>query len=58
MSDFCVSLGMPDAQNGMYRIITAFFGPDNESQDVFGPGNPIDELLNGSGDPEMGFMGC
>ncbi|MEP5612943.1 MAG: SusD/RagB family nutrient-binding outer membrane lipoprotein [Cyclobacteriaceae bacterium] len=41
----------PGAQNGMHTIITAFFGPDNESQDVFGPGDPIDALLNGSGDP-------
>lgn len=43
--------GAPGAQNAMLAIITAFFGPDNESQDVFGPGDPIDELLNGSGDP-------
>lgn len=43
--------GQPGAQNGMLTIITAFFGPDNESQDVFGPGDPIDALLNGSGDP-------
>ncbi len=43
--------GQPGAQNAMLTIITRFFGPDNESQDVFGPGDPIDELLNGSGDP-------
>ncbi|WP_282123751.1 SusD/RagB family nutrient-binding outer membrane lipoprotein [Algibacter mikhailovii] len=43
--------GTPGAQNAMLTIITAFFGPDNESQNVFGPGDPIDELLNGSGDP-------
>lgn len=43
--------GTPGAQNAMQTIITSFFGPDNESQDVFGPGDPIDELLNGTGDP-------
>jgi hypothetical protein len=43
--------GGPGASNGMLTIITAFFGPDNESQDVFGPGDPIDELLSESGDP-------
>jgi hypothetical protein len=43
--------GGPGAQSAMLGIITAFFGPDNESQNVFGPGDPIDELLNGSGDP-------
>ncbi|WP_103070506.1 SusD/RagB family nutrient-binding outer membrane lipoprotein [Aquimarina sediminis] len=43
--------GESGAENGMHRIITRFFGPDNESQDVFGPGDPLDALLNGSGDP-------
>jgi hypothetical protein len=43
--------GGPGASNGTFTIITAFFGPDNESQNVFGPGDPIDNLLNGSGDP-------
>ncbi|MCX2720692.1 SusD/RagB family nutrient-binding outer membrane lipoprotein [Lentiprolixibacter aurantiacus] len=43
--------GQPGAQNGMLTIITAFFGPDNESQNVFGPGDPIDALLRDSGDP-------
>lgn len=43
--------GVSGAQNGMLTIITAFFGPDNESQDVFGPGDPIDELLSESNDP-------
>ncbi|WP_242202444.1 SusD/RagB family nutrient-binding outer membrane lipoprotein [Aestuariivivens insulae] len=43
--------GQPGAQNAMLTIITRFFGPDNESQDVFGPGDPIDELLRDSGDP-------
>jgi hypothetical protein len=43
--------GQAGAQNAMLTIITAFFGPDNESQDVFGPGDPIDELLSESGDP-------
>ena len=43
--------GSPGAQNAMQTIITAFFGADNESQDVFGPGDPIVALLDGSGDP-------
>lgn len=43
--------GVPGAQNGMLTIITAFFGPDNESQNVFGPGDPIDKLLSESNDP-------
>ena len=43
--------GQPGAQSGMQTIITAFFGPDNESQNIFGPGDPIDELLRDSGDP-------
>ncbi|MGB3144921.1 MAG: SusD/RagB family nutrient-binding outer membrane lipoprotein, partial [Maribacter sp.] len=43
--------GEAGAQNGNFTIITAFFGPDNESQNVFGPGDPIDELLRDSGDP-------
>ena len=43
--------GDPGAQNGNFTIITAFFGPDNESQNVFGQGDPIDELLRDSGDP-------
>lgn len=45
--------GSAGAQNAMFTIITRFFGPDNESQDVFGPGEPIDNLLNGSGDPRF-----
>lgn len=43
--------GEPGAENAMFKIITAFFGPDNESQNVFGPGTPIDNLLRESGDP-------
>ena len=43
--------GDAGAENAMQKIITSFFGPDNESQNVFGPGDPIDDLLNGSGDP-------
>jgi len=43
--------GGPGASNGNFTIITAFFGPDNESQNVFGHGDPIDELLRDSGDP-------
>lgn len=43
--------GATGEQNAHLTIITRFFGPDNESQDVFGPGDPIDALLNGSGDP-------
>lgn len=43
--------GGPGSSNAMHTIITAFFGPDNESQNVFGPGDPIDELLSESGDP-------
>lgn len=45
--------GSAGAENAYFTIITAFFGPDNESQDVFGPGDPIDELLNGTGDPRF-----
>jgi hypothetical protein len=45
--------GDAGAENAMQTIITSFFGPDNESQDVFGPGDPIDNLLNGSGDPRL-----
>ena len=41
----------PGAESGMLTIITAFFGPDNESQNVFGPGDPIDELLSETQDP-------
>ncbi|MGB5203179.1 SusD/RagB family nutrient-binding outer membrane lipoprotein [Eudoraea sp.] len=48
---YLIYSGAPGAQNGMQTIITAFFGPDNESQNVFGPGPPIDELLRDSGDP-------
>ena len=43
--------GESGARNGIFTIITQFFGPDNESQDVFGPGVPIDDLLRDSGDP-------
>lgn len=43
--------GAPGAQNGMFTIVTAFFGPDNESTNVHGTGTPLDDLLNGSGDP-------
>ena len=45
--------GSAGAKNAMQNIIEAFFGPDNESQDLFGPGDPIDELLNGSNDPRF-----
>ena len=48
---YLIYSGAPGAQNAMKTIITAFFGPDNESQNVFGPGPPIDELLRDSGDP-------
>ncbi|MFS4454986.1 SusD/RagB family nutrient-binding outer membrane lipoprotein [Maribacter sp. 2304DJ31-5] len=43
--------GDSGAQSGMFTIITAFFGPDNESQNIFAPGDPVDELLRDSGDP-------
>ncbi|WP_343487868.1 SusD/RagB family nutrient-binding outer membrane lipoprotein [Allomuricauda sp. d1] len=43
--------GQPGAQNAHLTIVTAFFGPDNESQNIWGPGPPLDELLRGSGDP-------
>ncbi len=43
--------GKAGAQNGMNTIVTAFFGEDNESQNVFGPGDPIDKLLKGTNDP-------
>lgn len=43
--------GVSGAQSGMFTIITRFFGPDNESQNVFGPGDPIDELLSNTNDP-------
>ena len=45
--------GDSGAENGNFRIITAFFGPDNESQNVFAQGDPVDELLRGSGDPRF-----
>ena len=48
---YLIYTGAPGAQNAMKTIITAFFGPDNESQNVFGPGPPIDNLLRDSGDP-------
>lgn len=48
---YLIYSGAPGAQNAMKTIITAFFGPDNESQNVFGPGPPIDNLLRDSGDP-------
>lgn len=48
---YLIYTGAPGAQNAMKTIITAFFGPDNESQNVFGPGPPIDNLLRGTGDP-------
>lgn len=43
--------GESGARNAVFQIIPQFFGPDNESQDVWGPGIPIDNLLRGSGDP-------
>lgn len=43
--------GDAGAQNGQFTIITAFFGPDNESTNTFAHGDPIDELLRDSGDP-------
>jgi hypothetical protein len=43
--------GSAGAENAFFTIVTAFFGPDNESQNVHGPGKPIDDLLRGSGDP-------
>ena len=45
--------GEPGAQSGLNTIITAFGGPDNETDNIHGPGDPIDELLNGSGDPRF-----
>ncbi|WP_075342587.1 SusD/RagB family nutrient-binding outer membrane lipoprotein [Tenacibaculum agarivorans] len=44
--------GDPGQQNAMATIISQFFGAGgNEVQNIFGPGDPIDALLNGSGDP-------
>jgi len=44
--------GAPGQQNAMATIISQFFGAGgNEVQNIFGPGDPIDALLNGSGDP-------
>ena len=35
----------------MFTIITRFFGPDNESQNVLASGDPVDELLSDTKDP-------
>ena len=41
----------PGGVNAMQNIVERFFGPDNESTDVHGPGDPLYELLVDAGDP-------
>lgn len=44
--------GDPGGENAMATIISTFFGSaGNEAINIFGPGDPIDELLSDSGDP-------
>lgn len=45
--------GEPGAESGMNTIITAFGGPDNESDNIFGPGDPIVDLLYDTDDPRL-----
>ena len=44
--------GQPGGQNPI-QAFTEFFGSDNESVDLFGPGDPLIKILNGSGDPRL-----
>ncbi len=41
----------PAESNGYNRLVEAFFGIGNEAQGVYAPGDPLYELLWGSGDP-------
>ncbi|RIV31582.1 SusD/RagB family nutrient-binding outer membrane lipoprotein [Flagellimonas lutimaris] len=45
--------GEPGGENGMNTIITAFGGPDNETDNIFGPGDPLVDLLYGNNDPRL-----
>ncbi|MCB0584795.1 MAG: SusD/RagB family nutrient-binding outer membrane lipoprotein, partial [Phaeodactylibacter sp.] len=40
------------AQNAFYGIVSAFFGPSNETAQVHGPGEPLYDLLK-DGDPRF-----
>ena len=46
--------GGPSAQNGLQALIEAFFGPDNESQQVYAPTTTVFDLLQG--DPRFDLM--
>jgi hypothetical protein len=41
----------PGGFNGLQNLVEAFFGSDNESTDVFGPGPPLYDLLVNNNDP-------
>jgi hypothetical protein len=41
----------PGGFNGLQNLVESFFGSDNESTDVFGPGPPLYDLLVPTGDP-------
>ncbi|MBV6643955.1 MAG: SusD/RagB family nutrient-binding outer membrane lipoprotein [Cyclobacteriaceae bacterium] len=46
----------PGNQNAFFTIVTAFFGPDNESTQVHGPGPVLTQMLEDSGDPRLGLF--
>lgn len=46
----------PGGFHGLQNLIEAFFGSDNESNDVFGPGPPLYDLLVPTGDPRADVM--
>lgn len=52
-SAFLRYAGGPGAQNAMQSFIITYFGEDNETVDLYAPGDPLIDLLDGTGDPRF-----
>ncbi len=48
--------GSAGAQNAFHNIVTSFFGPDNQSQQVHGPSEVMYDLVTGNNDPREALL--
>jgi hypothetical protein len=48
--------GAAGAENAYHGIVTSFFGPDNQSQQVHGPSDVMYDLVTGNNDPREALL--
>jgi hypothetical protein len=48
--------GQAGAQNAYHGIVTSYFGPDNQSQQVHGPSEVMYDLVTGNNDPRASLL--